>query len=259
LDSQLVFCIHRREQPIGDEKLSRRRVLGASASAAFILSAADAETLRNNFPWSPGYADRPDPADPRQGYLFFTPEEAAFIEAAISRLIPKDELGPGALEAGVAVFIDRQLAGPYGHGDHFYLKGPFPKGEDTQGWQMQSPAETYRAAILEVNRYTLDANGSVFSKLVPDQQDSVLRALESGAAQLKGGVEAKPFFTLLLQNTIEGFFADPLYGGNRDMVGWKLIGFPGARYDYRDFVNRHGESYPLPPVALGGRPEWNRS
>src|SRR5438309_1210176 len=81
----------------------------------------------------------------------------------------------------------------------------------------------------------------------------------SGEAELKGGVEAKAFFTLLLQNTIEGFFADPLYGGDRDMVGWKLIGFPGARYDYRDFVSRHGQPYPLPPVAIGGRPEWNRS
>ena len=166
---------------------------------------------------------------------------------------------PGAFEAGVAVFIDRQLAGPYGQGDHFYLKGPFPKGQDTQGWQMQSPAEVYRAAILSVNRFTMDSKSAVFSKLSSADQDSVLKLLESGEAQLKGGVEAKAFFTLLLQNTIEGFFADPLYGGNRDMVGWKLIGFPGARYDYRDFVSRHGERYPLPSVAIGGRPEWNRS
>jgi gluconate 2-dehydrogenase gamma chain len=223
------------------------------------MGAANAETVRSLIPWSPGYADRPEPADPRRGYLFFTPDEAAFIEAAVSRLIPKDELGPGALEAGVSVFIDRQLAGPYGHGDHFYLKGPFPKGEDTQGWQMQSPAEVYRAAILGVNRFTMDGKGAVFSKLSPADQDSVLKSLESGEAQLKGGVEAKAFFTLLLQNTIEGFFADPLYRGNRDMVGWKLIGFPGARYDYRDFVSRHGERYALPPVAIGGRPEWNRS
>ncbi len=242
-----------------DENLTRRCVLGATASSAFVIGAANAETVRSLIPWSPGYADRPEPADPRRGYLFFMPDEAAFIEAAVSRLIPKDELGPGALEAGVAVFIDRQLAGPYGQGDHFYLKGPFPKGEDTQGWQMQSPAEVYRAAILAVNRFTMDSRAAVFSKLSAADQDSVLKLLESGEAQLKGGVEAKAFFTLLLQNTIEGFFADPLYGGNRDMVGWKLIGFPGARYDYRDFVSRHGQRYPLPPVAIGGRPEWNRS
>ena len=130
---------------------------------------------------------------------------------------------------------------------------------DTQGWQMQSPADVYRAAILEVNRYTMDSKGVVFAKLSADDRDGILKLLESGDAELKGGVEAKAFFALLLQNTIEGFFADPLYGGNRQMIGWKLIGFPGARYDYRDFVSRHGERYPLPPVAIGGRPEWNRS
>ncbi len=86
----------------------------------------------------------------------------------------------------------------------------------------------------------------------------MLSALEKGEAQLKGGVAAKAFFGLLWQNTVEGFFADPIYGGNRDMAGWRLIGFPGARYDYRDFVVRHDEAYPLPPVALNGRREWSR-
>ncbi len=62
----------------------------------------------------------------------------------------------------------------------------------------------------------------------------------------------KAFFEMLLKNTQEGFFADPVHGGNRDMVGWKMIGFPGARYDYRDWVQRHNERYPLPPVSIGG-------
>ena len=108
-----------------------------------------------------------------------------------------------------------------------------------------------------MNRWTRDAKGKAFAELAASEQDEVLKALESGQAQLKGGVSAKSFFELLLQNTIEGFFADPIYGGNRDMAGWRLIGFPSARYDYRDFVSRHGEPYPLPPVALKGRPEWN--
>ncbi len=244
---------------LSDQGVTRRGILSVAAGSALVFGTAKGETLRTVLPWTPGYADRPEPSDPRRGYLFFTPAEAAFIETAVSRLIPMDELGPGALEAGVSIFIDRQLSGPYGQGDHFYLKGPFPKGQDTQGWQMGSPATVYRAAILEVDRYTMDAKGVVFARLSSEESDAILKALESGDAQLKGGVDAKAFFALLLQNTIEGFFADPLYGGNRDMVGWKLIGFPGARYDYRDFVNRHGEPYPLPPVAIGGRPEWNRS
>jgi gluconate 2-dehydrogenase gamma chain len=76
--------------------------------------------------------------------------------------------------------------------------------------------------------------------------------MEKGPIQLEGA-NAKGFFEMLLSNTREGFFADPVYGGNRDMVGWKMIGFPGARYDYRDWVEKHNQPYPLPPVAIGGR------
>ena len=241
-------------------RLSRRSILatGGAASTALLLSrGARGQTGYPDV--SPDRADRPSPADPLAGYLFFSAGEAAFVEAAVSRLVPKDELGPGALECGVAVFIDRQLAGPYGQGDHFYLKGPFPNGEPSQGWQMPKPADVYRSAIAEIDRYAVDAHGGGFAQLTPDKQDEILKALESGKAKLRGGVESKAFFALLLQNTMEGFFADPLYGGNRDMAGWRLIGFPGARYNNRPFVTRHGEPYPLPPVSLSGRPDWTRS
>jgi gluconate 2-dehydrogenase gamma chain len=73
---------------------------------------------------------------------------------------------------------------------------------------------------------------------------------------LGGVVDSKAFFTLLFQNVIEGYFADPIYGGNRDMGAWRMIGFPGARYDLTPWVSRYGEAYPLPPVGLTGRPEW---
>ncbi len=243
-------------------RLSRRNVLasGTALSSGLVLArGARSETFTAYPKVPPDQADRPVAADPLRGYLFFTTVEAAFVEAAISRLVPRDDLGPGALECGVAVFIDRQLAGPYGQGDHFYLKGPNPAGTPSQGWQLQRPADVYRAAIVEVNRYSNDTNGADFPHLSADRQDALLKALESGDAKLKGGVDSKAFFTLLLQNTMEGFFADPLYGGNRDMAGWKLIGFSGARYNNRPFVTRHGESYPLPPVSLAGRPDWTRS
>jgi len=236
-----------------------RRGLLASASSMVFAGGALGETI-NRYPDArPERNDRPQAADPLAGYLFFTAAEAAFIEAAVARLIPNDDLGPGAYEAGVAVFIDRQLAGPYGQGDHFYLKGPFPHSEPTQGWQMQKPADVYRAAVAEIDRYAADAHGTAFATLPAEKQDEVLKALESGGAKLRGAVESKAFFTLLLQNTMEGFFADPLYGGNRGMAGWKLIGFPGARYNNRFFVAHHGERYPLPPVSLSGRPDWTRS
>lgn len=245
------------------DAITRRLALTLGAALTIAAGAFPrrswAEALHRRLPWAPGVADRPDALDVWPGYLFFTVAEAAFVEAAVARLIPKDDLGPGALETGVPRFIDRQLAGPYGNGDHFYLQAPIPRGTATQGWQMGAPAEVYRLAIPQVNRWIVDAKGKALPKLDAAEQDSVLKALESGEAQLKGGVDGKAFFALLLQNTLEGFFADPLYGGNRDMAGWQLIGFPGARYDYRDFVARHGEPYPFPPVGLMGRREWTKS
>jgi gluconate 2-dehydrogenase gamma chain len=227
-----------------------------SAAAALLPRRALADDVRQRFPWAPGTADRPDRLDARPGYVFFTAAEAAFIEAAVRHLIPNDATGPGAVEAGVPRFIDRQLAGPYGAGDHFYLRPPMPKGTPTQGWQMGAPAEVYRAAIGQVNRWAADAYGAPFAQLDDAKQEAALKALEKGDADLKGGVDGKAFFALLLQNSIEGYFADPIYGGNRDMAAWRMIGFPGARYDYRDFVSRHNQPYPLPPVSLTGRRAW---
>ena len=97
--------------------------------------------------------------------------------------------------------------------------------------------------------------GKPFAQLSDEQKDQLLTGLEKGPIQLDGA-SAKGLFEQILTNTREGFFADPVYGGNRDMVGWKMLGFPGARYDYRDWVERHNERYPLPPVGITGRPDW---
>mgnify|MGYP006391308779 CR=1 FL=1 len=66
------------------------------------------------------------------------------------------------------------------------------------------------------------------------------------------------FFETLLANTIEGWFADPAYGGNRDMAGWKMIGFPGARYDYRDYIGRHNQKLDLIPISIIGNAAWQK-
>jgi gluconate 2-dehydrogenase gamma chain len=91
--------------------------------------------------------------------------------------------------------------------------------------------------------------------LAVERQDQLLGGLEAGEVKLEGA-DGKLFFETLLKNAQEGFFADPIYGGNKDMCGWKMIGYPGARYDYRDWVGRHNERYPYPPVSITGRPEW---
>ena len=130
-------------------------------------------------------------------------------------------------------------------------------GAATQGYQRpDTPAAQYRSGLQALGEHVKNAfNGKSFSQLSPRDQDEVLAGLESGSITLNV-VNGARFFELMLANTMEGFFADPIYGGNRDMAGWKLIGFPGARYDYRDWVERHNEPYPLPPVSILGRSEW---
>ncbi|HSC20558.1 gluconate 2-dehydrogenase subunit 3 family protein [Phenylobacterium sp.] len=235
-------------------KLSRRGLLAAAAGLPVAPAA-----IRGGEPWREGAADAPTAASGR-GYSFFTAPEAAFIEAAVARLIPKDELGPGALEVGVVTFIDRQLAGEFGRGARWYMQGPWGAGEKTQGYQTRlTPAGVYRAAIGAIDAAVAhEGKAGSFARLALADQDDLLHRLEKGQLQL-AGVDGVTFFDMLLQNTLEGFWSDPIYGGNRDMAGWKLIGFPGARYDQTPFVGQHGKPYPLPPVGLKGRPAWNRS
>lgn len=254
-----------------NNRLTRRNLLSVGVVLGSTLALGEepvqAETYSGKVPWSPGLANSPEPIGP--GPLqFFTPSEAAFIDAAVERLIPADELGPGAKDAGVTVFLDRQLAGAYGRAQSWYMQGPWNEGDETQGYQSRlTPAELYRTAIKFIDDHCRSTFGDkTFSALSASQQDQTLIALEKGDLKVPGlgphGVEieggkADTFFAQLLQNTMEGFFSDPLYGGNKDMVGWKLLGFPGAHYDYRAYVAKHGEKLALAPVGIKGRPGWD--
>ena len=245
--------------------IDRRKVLavgallggGAAAAASTPEAVPPGETAQysGSLPWREGAADNPVEAG-GTGYRFFGPDEAAFIEAACARIIPGDKADPGALEANVPIFIDRQLGGKFGRGDHTYLQGPWPEGAKTQGYQTRySPADLYRHGITATEAWCRRRYGKPFRELAPSQQDETLRALESGEAKLDD-VSPQTFFAMLLQNVQEGFWSDPIYGGNKDMAGWKLIGFPGAHYDYSAWVERYNEPWPHPPVGLKGRPDW---
>ena len=183
---------------------------------------------------------------------FFNQDEYEFIKAAVSRLIPKDNLGPGALEAGVPEFIDRQLQTPYGVGANWYMQGPFnPNAEPSLGYQLPlKPQDVYRLGIAEAEAFANNQHGASFAKITGAQQDALLELMESGKARFEK-VPSNVFFGILLQNTREGFFSDPVHGGNQGLVGWKLVGFPGARADFMDWVER-GERYPFPPVSIMG-------
>ena len=253
--------------------VDRRRLLiggalaGVGTAAAADIARHDGElgappqTFSGTMPWRGGAADYPVDAQGGTSYIFFNGVEAAFIEAAVDRMIPRDEVGPSGTEAGVHIFLDRQLAGGMGRGEHYYMGGPWPKGTPEQGYQTRfTPAQFYRAAIPAIDGYAKDQNGGkLFKDLGADGQDGLLKALESGDAKLGGGVESKAFFALFLQNVKEGYFSDPLYGGNRELSAWKMIGFPGAHYDYREWVPKHNQRVPYPAVGIKGRPAWDHA
>jgi gluconate 2-dehydrogenase gamma chain len=164
---------------------------------------------------------------------FFTAAEANTIRAAAERIFPGDENGPGATEAGAVIYIDRQLAGPYGRDAYRYTKGPWLESSLEHGYQgQQNPQQIYREGIPTL--------GSNFSSLPTDEQDALLEK-----------IEATHFFMLLRTHTIEGIFCDPLHGGNINMAGWKLIGFPGPRMSYRYEIDKyHGRAFTAEPKSL---------
>jgi gluconate 2-dehydrogenase gamma chain len=217
------------------EKISRRSLLtGAGAAAATFVVGGCARQAEDDTP----------------AYTFLTPAEAAFIEPAVARLIPSDETGPGALEAGVPTFIDRQLSGPWGAGEQLYRQGPWHSARPEFGYQLPfTPAELFRNALRALSEEFRRSNRG-FETRTPEEQDAYLAALEKESRDL-GGVPSNVFFQSLLEITVEGYFCDPAYGGNKDMVSWKLIGFPGAYANYYELVDQHGVAFTRPPVSLG--------
>jgi len=183
-------------------------------------------------------------------WLFFNAEEARTADAALARLIPADENGPGAREAGVVVFLDRQLASAWGHGDHFYRKGPFLPGTPQQGYQLAfTPAEMFRLGLAKLDENARKLRGSGFADLTEQQQDELLAQAQEGKLDF-GTLPSATFFGSLVDVTMEGFFSDPIYGGNRDKIGWKLVGFPGVHASYANDIERHGVKWSRAPASI---------
>jgi gluconate 2-dehydrogenase gamma chain len=183
---------------------------------------------------------------------YFTAEEYKFLQAAVARLIPNDDMGPGALEAGVPEFMDRQMNTPWAAGANWYMQGPFqPDAPKEFGYQLKlNMREVFRLGIAASNTWCKQTLGKVFAELGAEDQDKALTAIQKGIEGFEN-VPSATFFSTLWGTTKEGFFSDPIHGGNKDMVGWKLIGFPGARADFMDWIERD-EKYPLPPVSIKG-------
>jgi gluconate 2-dehydrogenase gamma chain len=238
---------------------TRRELLATTAVMLLIApEVVRGAIIKGDLPWLPGAGDPPVAARPGP-WLFFTVDEAAAVEALVDRLIPPDPDTPGGKDLGCAVFIDRQLAGPQGRYEGRYMSGPFQKGTPQQGDQSPlTPVQHYRQALAALAAYCREKfDGRTFAQLSDKDKDEVITGLEHGAIKL-AGMDGTEFFKLVLKDTQNGFFADPIYGGNKDMAAWKMIGFPGARYDYRDWVERHNERFPLPPVGIASHPYWTQ-
>ena len=219
------------------QTLSRRRFLQALGALGLtqLLPEPERAQVAPELPRAPQYrAPGQTRALPSvQGaYTFFNRHEARFVEAAVARLIPADDLGPGALEAGVPYFIDQQLQGKFGLAAKWYMQGPWPEGAaQEQGYQLPlTPQELYRLCIPALDMYSEESGGQVFADLDGSAQDELLSRLEEGELEIDPlpGAFLDTFWGLLLDNTIEGFFADPAYGGNADKTSWRLVGFPGV-------------------------------
>jgi gluconate 2-dehydrogenase gamma chain len=229
------------------EKISRRsffKVAGAAAATA----AAEANALTKGT--NAHAASSSSSSAHHAAYTFLNTDEARFIESAVERLIPADENGPGALDAGVPFYIDKQLGGAWGAGERLYRSGPWQQGTPSQGYQLPfTPAELFRNALRGIRADLGKSGKGAFAKLSAQDQDAYLKSLQTGKTDL-AGVPSSVFFESLLELTIEGFFSDPVYGGNKDMVSWKMIGFPGAYASYYDLVDQHGIAFTRAPISL---------
>lgn len=209
---------------------------------------------------------------------FFDDHQRQTIEAAMARIIPTDDR-PGAQEAGTIEFLDRYLSGI----DHVYAKpdgSGFERLADKRAdaWRRRIAIvrEKYVAGVAELDRRSRARFGESFVRLAPERQDAILADLERGADESAGEVDraevtaafapVEPamqqtsaeidldFFPLLALHTRQGFYADPIYGGNRNRVGWELIGFAGPA----SLAETHAGRYTTLPFFAEEPIAWER-
>jgi len=223
----------------------RNFLMGAGTAVAASLTQPIASEAQTAPAAAPAPGDQPEPL------LTLTATEHAFFAAAADTMIPADELSPSGSDCGVAAFVDRQLAGAYGSGARLYRDGPFVKAKPEFGYQLPlNPREFFRAGIAAANDWSRKTYGKDFDRLADADRVAALKAMEGGTAEF-AGVSSRGFFEALLQITMEGFFADPIYGGNRNMASWKMVGYPGLPATYREDIKKYfGKKYDKPPHSI---------
>jgi gluconate 2-dehydrogenase gamma chain len=236
---------------MSDRRMTRLSLL--KRGAVGVAGAAAATTVT-------GQAEAQQAAAAPAALKFFTQWEFELVTAMAEVIWPTDDLGPGARVAGVGYYIDGQLSGSWGQGHRFYLNGPFFTPSDTgHGWQIPlGPAEVYRAFLPGFDQYVRTTYGNSLHDLPAATQTQAMTDLQANRASIPiaGSTAFTPgdFFGMFRQNVLEGMLADPAYGGNREMVGWKWIGFPGdpmRRGDvYYKYIFQPNKKYPYEDKPL---------
>jgi gluconate 2-dehydrogenase gamma chain len=230
---------------MAESSIPRRNFLKGAGAAGTGVAA-----LTTGFETTPAEAATLQAA-PAEGWLVLTAEEAAFYSAAADTMIPADELSPSGTDCGIPVFIDRQLASAWGAGAKMYRSGPFHQGLPEQGYQLSlTPRDFFAAGVQAANAWSQQTYGKTFDRLAPGQRIDALKAMEDGNAKFDG-FDLKAFFQRLLAITMEGFFSDPLYGGNRNKVSWRMLGFPGLPATYADKIEQYrNKRYVAEPQSI---------
>lgn len=219
-----------------DKRSSRRTFLKNSGlTVGGVVLGGALGSLLGNEPKTPApvkQAHTPT-ANPNVALIFFTTEQYQLTQAASERIFPEDENGPGAKELNAAIYIDHQLASPWGLNVKDYRLGAFHTPEPTQGGQTKMlRKDLFPAGLLALNTYSVEQFEKKFTELEIAEQDAVLTDFSEGKTTVYKGVSSTEFFNLLRSLTMEGVYADPLYGGNKEMLGWKMRKYPGSRMTY---------------------------
>lgn len=214
----------------GGAKLDRRRFLAGAPGVAAL--AAGAATMSMPVSASDaadkGAAQAVAMPDVPAGYQSLSADEAIFVEALVDLMCPADDLTPGGTECGIATYIDRQIAGSFGHNYRLYTSGPWLAAPAETGYQLPlSRDEWFKAGIAAAQSRCRAATTRSFDQLAPAQQDEFLSKLATGTFDDDRFALGVWFNELVYPLFVQGCFADPIYGGNRDKVFWKLIGYPG--------------------------------
>jgi gluconate 2-dehydrogenase gamma chain len=217
---------------MGDEGIPRRSFLYGAGAAGTAVATVLGTTLNAEAQADPQTESVSDPQSGIEPLLTLTATEAAFLSAAYDAIIPADRLSPSGTNCGLVNYVDRQLAGAWGSGARLYRSGPFVRGKPEQGYQLPlTPREFFAAGIKAANEWSRKTYGKEFDRLSSADREAALKTMEAGKAEFAdfGG---KQFFEAVLQSAMEGFFADPIYGGNRNKVSWRMVGYPGLPAAY---------------------------